>query len=210
MMVFATDAVNPTRRAKRREEPLGKRVRITMLRFALPVLAATIAWAEKDPEQRQWLWADAGFISQNIYLFCASEGLATGVRALVDRPALAKALGLKENQLVLLAQCVGRPAPPPGSRKHGSAPPSLQNTRDEGACNGVRLQIYRGNHTAGARPRWDLHGLPPCAPVTSVRSRKIYFPSVIISGSSLSYTRNKQCPRGNGSDLDSPERQEAT
>jgi len=65
---------------------------------------------EKDPEQRQWIWADAGFISQNIYLFCASEGLATGVRALVDRPALAKALGLKDHQVILLAQCVGRPA----------------------------------------------------------------------------------------------------
>lgn len=65
--------------------------------------------ADKDPGQRQWIWADAGFISQNIYLFCASEGLATGVRALVDRPALAKALGLKENQVILLAQSVGRP-----------------------------------------------------------------------------------------------------
>lgn len=68
--------------------------------------------ARNDPEQRQWIWADAGFISQNIYLFCASEGLATGVRALVDRPALAKALGLAEHQVILLAQCVGRPARP--------------------------------------------------------------------------------------------------
>jgi nitroreductase len=66
--------------------------------------------AEKDPEQRQMIWADAGFISQTIYLFCASEGLATGVRAYVDRPALAKALGLKGHQLILLAQSVGRPA----------------------------------------------------------------------------------------------------
>lgn len=65
--------------------------------------------AEKDPAQRQWIWADAGFISQNIYLFCASEGLATGVRALLDRPALSKALGLKDHQVVLLAQSVGRP-----------------------------------------------------------------------------------------------------
>jgi nitroreductase len=65
--------------------------------------------AEKDPEQRQWMWADAGFICQNVYLFCASEGLATGVRALVDRPALAKALGLPERMVVLLAQSVGYP-----------------------------------------------------------------------------------------------------
>lgn len=57
----------------------------------------------------EWAWADAGFISQNVYLFCASEGLATGVRALIDREALAKALGLDAAQLILLAQCVGYP-----------------------------------------------------------------------------------------------------
>jgi len=34
--------------------------------------------------------------------FCASEGLATGVRALVDRPVLAKPLGLKDNHVILL------------------------------------------------------------------------------------------------------------
>jgi nitroreductase len=66
--------------------------------------------ADKDPEQRQWLWADAAFACQNVYLYCASEGLATGVRALIDRPALAKALGLRAEQVILLAQSVGRPA----------------------------------------------------------------------------------------------------
>jgi nitroreductase len=56
-----------------------------------------------------WMWADAGFIGQNVYLFCASEGLATGVRALIDRPALSKALGLGEGKEILLAQSVGYP-----------------------------------------------------------------------------------------------------
>ena len=54
-------------------------------------------------------WADAAFVSQNVYLFCASEGLATGVRAMIERPALAKALRLREGQIVALAQSVGRP-----------------------------------------------------------------------------------------------------
>jgi nitroreductase len=57
-----------------------------------------------------WAFADAAFISQNVYLYCASEGLATGVRALVDRPALAKALKLRDTQIIALAQCVGFPA----------------------------------------------------------------------------------------------------
>lgn len=53
--------------------------------------------------------ADAGFISQNVYLFCASEGLATMVRAYIDKPALATALHLKPNQHIVLAQSVGYP-----------------------------------------------------------------------------------------------------
>jgi hypothetical protein len=49
----------------------------------------------------------AGFISQNVYLFCASEGLATVVRASIDRPALARAMRLRSDQKITLAQTVG-------------------------------------------------------------------------------------------------------
>jgi nitroreductase len=54
--------------------------------------------------------ADAAVIAQNVYLFCAAEGLATVVRALIDRTALTKAIGLRRDQTVVLAQSVGRPA----------------------------------------------------------------------------------------------------
>jgi nitroreductase len=50
---------------------------------------------------------DTGYISQNVYLFCASEGLATVVRGMVDRPALAAAMQLREDQRIILAQSVG-------------------------------------------------------------------------------------------------------
>jgi SagB-type dehydrogenase family enzyme len=53
--------------------------------------------------------ADTGYISQNVYLFCASEGLATGVRGSIDRPALAKAMKLRPEQKIILAQSVGYP-----------------------------------------------------------------------------------------------------
>jgi len=53
--------------------------------------------------------ADTGFISQNVYLYCASEGLATVVRGLVDRPALAEAMKLRSDQNIILAQSVGYP-----------------------------------------------------------------------------------------------------
>ena len=54
--------------------------------------------------------ADAAFISQNVYLFCASEGLATVVRGMVDRPALAAALHLPDTLKIVFAQTVGYPA----------------------------------------------------------------------------------------------------
>lgn len=53
--------------------------------------------------------AHAGFISQNVYLFCASEGLATVVRASIDRPALARVMRLRPDQKITLAQTVGYP-----------------------------------------------------------------------------------------------------
>ena len=52
---------------------------------------------------------DTGFISENVYLFCASSGLATVVRGFVDRPALTKAMKLRPDQKIILAQTVGYP-----------------------------------------------------------------------------------------------------
>lgn len=51
--------------------------------------------------------ADVGFIGQNVYLYCASEGLATVVRGSIDKAPLAKAMGLKPTQWIVLAQSVG-------------------------------------------------------------------------------------------------------
>jgi SagB-type dehydrogenase family enzyme len=54
-------------------------------------------------------YANSGFISQNIYLFCASEGLVTVVRASIDKAKLAKVMNLTDDQLITLAQTVGYP-----------------------------------------------------------------------------------------------------
>jgi nitroreductase len=51
--------------------------------------------------------ADSGFVAQNVYLFCASQGLATVVRASIDRAALAKAMKLRPDQKICLAQSIG-------------------------------------------------------------------------------------------------------
>jgi nitroreductase len=73
------------------------------------VLVADTSRMQSGPDTQSLAYADAAFVSQNVYLFCASEGLATGVRASVDRPALAKALKLRDSQLVVFAQSVGFP-----------------------------------------------------------------------------------------------------
>lgn len=63
-------------------------------------------------DERQFLvGADAGCIAQNVYLYCASAGLATVVRGLIDRKQLAAALGLRPTQRIALAQTIGLPAP---------------------------------------------------------------------------------------------------
>jgi nitroreductase len=54
---------------------------------------------------------DAGYISQNVYLYCASAGLATGFRGTADRPALTAKLKLREDQLIVGVQSVGYPKP---------------------------------------------------------------------------------------------------
>jgi nitroreductase len=60
-------------------------------------------------ERRLYASVDAGFIGQNVYLFCASEGLATVFRGAVDYPRLARTLQLPDQQFVTFAQTVGYP-----------------------------------------------------------------------------------------------------
>ena len=58
-------------------------------------------------ERRLYASVDAGFIGQNVYLFCASEGLATVFRGAVDYAKLARTLRLPDQQFVTFAQTVG-------------------------------------------------------------------------------------------------------
>lgn len=62
-----------------------------------------------DKGKEAYAMADAAFISENVYLFCASDGLATGVRAYIDKDILGKAMNLKPGQYIMLGQSVGYP-----------------------------------------------------------------------------------------------------
>lgn len=50
---------------------------------------------------------DAGAAMQNIYLWCAANGVGTVTRGSFDKEGLAKALNLKPSQRVILVQTVG-------------------------------------------------------------------------------------------------------
>ena len=75
------------------------------------IYVANLAKMDNAPRKEQKFYAalDTGFISQNVYLFCAAEGLATVVRGWVDRPALAEKMGLDSEQRIIVAQSVGYP-----------------------------------------------------------------------------------------------------
>ena len=74
------------------------------------VFVADLAKAGGDTAgNRDFVNIDVGYISQNVYLFCASEGLVTGARAMVDKKALGEQLKLRPDQLIVLAQSVGYP-----------------------------------------------------------------------------------------------------
>ena len=53
---------------------------------------------------------NAAVIAQNVYLFCAAEGLGTCLVGGADRAAIATALGLSDGQRVTYVQPVGHPA----------------------------------------------------------------------------------------------------
>ncbi|MFO7843361.1 MAG: SagB/ThcOx family dehydrogenase [Bacteroidales bacterium] len=48
-----------------------------------------------------------GFIGQNVYLYCASEGLISVFRAMIDKEKAAELLQLKGNKHVIYSQSVG-------------------------------------------------------------------------------------------------------
>jgi len=73
------------------------------------VYVADLAKAGSEPDADLYTAADTGFIAQNVYLFCASEGLATVVRGSIDRASLGKAMKLRPEQKIILAQTVGYP-----------------------------------------------------------------------------------------------------
>jgi nitroreductase len=75
-------------------------------------LANTSGYMEpglKDPEtQKAYYYVDTGLIAGNVYLFAASQGLASWFHN-CNKPALKAKLKLRKDQRVLFGQTVGYP-----------------------------------------------------------------------------------------------------
>lgn len=62
-----------------------------------------------EDDKKLFATVDCGFMAQNVYLYCASQGLAVVVRGLIPKEKLADALKLKPEQKIILSQTVGYP-----------------------------------------------------------------------------------------------------
>jgi SagB-type dehydrogenase family enzyme len=68
-----------------------------------------MSFIANEEDKKLYSSTDTGFIAQNVYLYCASAGLATVVRGMVDRDALSKEMKLRDKQKIILVQAVGYP-----------------------------------------------------------------------------------------------------
>ena len=88
----------------------GSQAHVKTAPVSLIYVADSSKMRDKSDEAKRFTSAaDTGFISQNVYLYCASQGLGTVVREVGDREALAKRMKLREDQHIVLAQSVGYP-----------------------------------------------------------------------------------------------------
>lgn len=74
---------------------------------AAPLNIVFVADSKKQDKALFQAYA-AGAASQNVYLYCASAGLKTVLRASFDKEKLADALGLNAAQQVLFVQTIGK------------------------------------------------------------------------------------------------------
>lgn len=106
----------PKRHALLPHLPTDIRAQTGMQDFAAsaPLNLIYVAYGERmrdiaANDRRLYASVDTGFIGQNVYLFCASEGLATVFRGAVDYEELNRSMQLGTDQFVTFAQTVGYP-----------------------------------------------------------------------------------------------------
>lgn len=63
---------------------------------------------DASPEKMtEWACMESGAQAQNVYLYCASEGLASVFRVSIDKDQFGKAINVRPSQSIIAAQTVG-------------------------------------------------------------------------------------------------------
>lgn len=75
--------------------------------FVADLSRMTSPYLKNKEAQRFSAWVDTGYISQNVYLYCAASNLGTVALSLVDRDKLHELMHLKEHEKIVLTQVVG-------------------------------------------------------------------------------------------------------
>ena len=107
---------DPKQNALRRHLETDNRAQTGLQDFVAtaPINLIYVAHGERmkdiSPEERRlYASVDAAFAGQNVYLYCASESLATVFRGALDHEKLNRAMRLENEQFVTFAQTVGYP-----------------------------------------------------------------------------------------------------
>ena len=77
------------------------------LAFVADLSRMNSPFLRSEEAKRFCAWVDTGYISQNVYLYCAASNLGTVVLSLVHREKLHKLMKLKEHEKIVLTQVVG-------------------------------------------------------------------------------------------------------
>lgn len=108
--IYLYDAANHTLKLKKEGDyrvQAGKNEFFKDAPVALTFVADFDRMAKYDKASQEFYSAtDVGFVSQNVYLFCASENLSTVVCGYIDRDAIKDLLNI-DNGKVLLSQPIG-------------------------------------------------------------------------------------------------------
>ena len=75
--------------------------------FVADLTRMTSPHLKRDDAKQFNAWVDTGYISQNIYLYCAAANMATCALGLIDRKKLRELLPLQEHEKIVLDQVVG-------------------------------------------------------------------------------------------------------
>ena len=89
------------------KQDFAKTAPVSLIYVADMAKTKAMKWQGEDVGAT-WSYAGAGAIAQNVYLFCASEGLACILRAMIDPVQIAKVFGLQPDQKPILTSTIGQ------------------------------------------------------------------------------------------------------